>query len=101
MGSATSVAARPRFTAFGASFTPRLDFPLALPLARGAAFFRVAMISALRFGADDDAGAAAVGEIRPRPVDEHDEPAAEPDQEIDVEDEPEPPGDRSGKCELR
>src|SRR5688572_13142857 len=74
MGSATSRAERPRFTSAGASFAR-------LPGFLAAAFFLAAMGVLLRFDAEDDARCPAVGEIGPGPVDEHDEPAAETDQE--------------------
>src|SRR5688572_17059099 len=100
MGNATSVAARPRFTALGASFTPRLLRFLA-PGALGAAFFLAAIRVFLRFFAENDARSARVGEIGPGPFDEHDEPAAEADEEIDVQHQPAPPGEDSGKTQIR
>src|SRR5678809_756191 len=96
MGNATSVAARPRFVAFGASFGARLLLPFL-----GAAFFFAAMVASLVFGAENDARATLVGEIGPGPVDEHDEPAAESDQEVDVQQQPEPPRDDAGELEIR
>src|SRR6185295_17576990 len=96
MASATSVAARPRLVAFGASFGARLLLPFL-----GPAFFFAAMVASLLFVAEDDARAALVGEIGPGPVDEHDEPAAESDQEVDVQGQPEPPRQDSGQAQAR
>src|SRR3954467_976506 len=43
----------------------------------------------------DQPRAALVGEVSPRPLDQDDEPVAEPDQEEDVDEEPRPPRDRA------
>src|SRR5690242_11598910 len=83
MASATSAAARPRRVALGASLGLRFDF-----LAAG--FFFAAMFVPVEIP-EDDARRARIGEIRPGPVDEHDEPAAEADQKEYVEQQPEPP----------
>src|SRR3954468_3126844 len=96
MPNATSVAARPRLTALGASFGARLPFVFL-----GAAFFLAAMVVLLAFGTENDARPARVREIGPGPVDEHDEPAAELDQEVDVQHQPEPPGKNSGEPQGR
>ena len=45
--------------------------------------------------ARDQARAAAVGQERPRPADDHDEPVGEADQVRDVDPEPEQPGDEA------
>src|ERR1044072_6793411 len=94
MGKATSAAASPRFTALGASFGLRL------PPFLGADFFFAAIFGLLHV-AEDDARGARVGEIGPGPVDQHYEPAAEPDQEINVQQQPEPPGEDPGELESR
>src|SRR5262245_21429542 len=49
----------------------------------------------------NDARTALVGEISPCPVDEHDEPAAEADQEIYMQQQPEPLGEYPGQTQLR
>src|SRR6185295_12583663 len=92
MASATSAAASPRLSAFGASFGTRL-----LLVFLGAAFFLTAMDVSLALVPEDDARAARVREIRPGPVDEHDEPAAEFDEEPDMQHQPEPPGEDPGE----
>src|SRR4051812_28119475 len=97
MGSATSAADKPRFTAPGASFTRREAF--CLPFA--AVFFFAAMVDPSTFIAEDDARATRVREISPGPVDEHDDPVAEADEEEHVDEEPEPPRDGARKTELR
>src|SRR5689334_15147575 len=94
MGSATSMADSPRFTSAGASFARLLDF-------LAGAFFLAAMRVLLRFQAEDDARSTAIGEIGPGPVYEHDEPAAEADQEKDVQQQPEPPGDDAREFDVR
>src|SRR5512146_812286 len=48
----------------------------------------------------DDAGAAPIAPVGFGPVDEHDQPVAEADQEIDVRREPYPPGDDSGDAQA-
>src|ERR1043165_7366171 len=97
MGNATSVADNPRLTAVGASLT-RFEEPL-----RGlaAAFFFAAMVVLSGFVAKDDARAARVTEIGPGPVDEHDDPVAEADQEEHVHEQPEQPRGRAREAELR
>src|ERR1043165_1861961 len=92
MGSATSVAASPRLTALGASLGLRLVF-------LAADFFFAAM--SVPDVAQNDARRARVREIRPGPVDEHDESAAKSDQEKNVEQQPEPPGKDPGEPEVR
>ena len=42
---------------------------------------------------------ALVAPVRPRPVDQHDQPVAEADQEEDVHGQPEPPGEQAGQLE--
>src|SRR5690348_12580198 len=83
MGSATSVAASPRLIALGASLGLREAFFLT------ADFFFAAMF--VPVVAKNDARGASIREIRPRQVDEHDEPAAESNQKEDVEQQPETP----------
>src|ERR1043165_4293362 len=92
MGSATSVAASPRLTALGASLGLRLVF-------LAADFFFAAM--SVPDITQNDARRARVREIRPGPVDEHDEPAAKSDQEKDVEQQPEPPRKDPGEPQVR
>src|SRR5688572_19634430 len=96
MANATSAAARPRLIALGASFGVRL-FDAFL----GAAFFFAAMGVSFVGHAEDDARAALVGEIGPGPVDEHDEAAAESDQEIYMQQQPEPPGEKARELQVR
>src|SRR5882672_2680554 len=92
-GRATSEAASPRFTAFGASLIARLPFALA--------FFLTAIVVSCVCVAEDDARSARVGEIGPGPVDEHDEPAAKSNQEINMEQQPEPPRHDAREAHLR
>src|SRR3954471_1129146 len=94
MGSATSEAASPRLMAFGASPGARFRFRLL-----AADFFFAAMF--VPVVEQNDARGARVREIGPGPVDEHDEPAAESDQEIDVQQQPEPPGEDAGELQSR
>src|SRR5205814_3209408 len=47
--------------------------------------------------ADDGAQPAIVGEVVPRPVHQHDQAIAEPDQHDQVDDEPGPPGEADRK----
>src|SRR3954469_19729599 len=96
MASATSVADRPRFTALGMSFTRFDDF-----LSFAAAFFFAAIVEESRFVAEDDARAARVREIGPRPVDEHDDAVAKADEEENMDQQPEPPRKEAGHLELR
>src|SRR3954462_13240582 len=48
----------------------------------------------------NDAGVPVVGPIGRSPVDHHDEAVAEVDQEVDVRDEPDDPGDETGDLEA-
>src|SRR4029077_18866391 len=50
--------------------------------------------------AGDQAGAALVGEIRPGPLDHHDQAIAESDEEKNVDEEPCQPGEISGQVKL-
>src|SRR6187397_2097991 len=93
MASATSVAARPRLIALGASLGLRFEFLTT-------DFFFAAMSVPVEVP-EDDACRARVGEIGPGPVDEHDEPAAESDQKEYVEQQPEPPGEDPGEPQVR
>src|SRR6476619_213393 len=78
--------------AFGASFVARLPFALPLELVGlDDVFFLAAMRFLPRFVAKNNARSAGMREIGPGPVDDHDDPAAEPDQEIDMQRQPEPP----------
>src|SRR5262245_7751496 len=94
MARATSVAARPRLIALGASLGLRVFF-------LAGDFFFAAMVDTPVEISEDDARRARVGEIGPAPVDEHDEPAAKADQEENVEREPEPPRDDAGQTQVR
>src|ERR1019366_8280601 len=50
--------------------------------------------------AGNEAGAALVGEIRPCPLDHHEQSIAEPDQEKNVDEQPREPGEIAGQLEL-
>src|SRR5262245_54603585 len=56
--------------------------------------------AAPRLLAEDDARAALVAEVGPGPLDQHDEPVAEADQEEQVHGQPEPPGQDTGQAQA-